>query len=164
MRDVSKLLWKSTCEYKYLSISALPRDVEPMLSDTLSDMAVLPHRDKYGRRIIVYKMWDAEKWPYKKGMEAFYAINLLLSREAKTQVAGITMIGDFSGMSRKHMSTNMEDIRAWSNLISVRPIITYIARIRRAGGHFWPTEINGSKHMHLRYKKIENWLKYFWHS
>ena len=102
-------------------ISALPRDVEPMLSDTLSDMAVLPHRDKYGRRIIVYKMWDAEKWPYKKGMEAFYAINLLLSREAKTQVAGITMIGDFSGMSRKHMSTNMEDIRAWSNLISVRP-------------------------------------------
>ena len=126
MRDVSKLLWKSTCEYKYLSISALPRDVEPMLSDTLSDMAVLPHRDKYGRRIIVYKMWDAEKWPYKKGMEAFYAINLLLSREAKTQVAGITMIGDFSGMSRKHMSTNMEDIRAWSNLISVRPIITLL--------------------------------------
>ena len=119
LRDVSKLLWKSTCEYKYLSISALPRDVEPMLSDTLSDLAVLPHRDKYGRRIIVYKMWDAEKWPYKKGMEAFYAINLLLSREAKTQVAGITMIGDFSGMSRKHMSTNMEDIRAWSNLISV---------------------------------------------
>ena len=125
LRDVSKLLWKSTTVvlhvniYKHLFILALPRDVEPMLSDTLSDLAVLPHRDKYGRRIIVYKMWDAEKWPYKKGMEAFYAINLLLSREAKTQVAGITMIGDFSGMSRKHMSTNMEDIRAWSNLISV---------------------------------------------
>ena len=53
-------------------------------------------------------------------MEAFYVISLLLSREPKTQIAGITMIGDFSGMSRKHMSTNLEDMRAWSNLISVK--------------------------------------------
>ena len=99
--------------------AALPKHVEPMLSDTLKDLAVLPHRDKYGRRILVYKMWDAEKWPYKSGMEALYAVALLMSREPKTQIAGITMIGDFSGMSRKHMSTYMEDIRAWADFMSV---------------------------------------------
>lgn len=91
----------------------------PMLSDTVHDLAVLPHRDKYGRRIVVYKMWDVNKWPYKSGMEALYVIMLLLAREPKTQIAGVTMIGDFSGMSRKHMSTSLEDIRAWANLISV---------------------------------------------
>ena len=64
-------------------------------------------------------MWDAEKWSYKDGMEAFYVIMLLLSREPKTQLAGVTMIGDYSGMSRKHMATNLDDIKAWANLISV---------------------------------------------
>ena len=64
-------------------------------------------------------MWNAEKWSYKDGMEAFYIIMLLLSREPKTQIAGVTMIGDYSGMSRKHMATNLEDIKAWANLISV---------------------------------------------
>ena len=52
--------------FNWLYVSALPVHAEPMISDTLSDMAVLPHRDKYGRRIIVWKMWDAEKWPYKR--------------------------------------------------------------------------------------------------
>jgi hypothetical protein len=97
----------------------MPKHIEPMLRDTLKDFVVLPHRDKYGRRIVVFKMWNANKWPYKKGMEAFYVIMLLLSREPKTQIAGITMLGDYSGMSRKHMATNIEDIRAWANLITV---------------------------------------------
>ena len=64
-------------------------------------------------------MWDAEKWSYRDGMKAFYIIMLLLSREPKTQLAGVTMIGDYSGMSRKHMATNLDDIKAWANLISV---------------------------------------------
>ena len=64
-------------------------------------------------------MWNAEKWSYKSGMEAFYVILLLLAREPKTQIAGVTMIADFSGMSRKHIATNLEDIKAWVNLISV---------------------------------------------
>ena len=91
-----------------------------MLRDTSNDFVVLPHRDKHGRRIVVFKMWDADKWPYKSGLEAVYVILLLLAREPKTQIAGVTMIGDYSGMSRKHMSTNLEDIKAWANLISVR--------------------------------------------
>ena len=36
-----------------------------MLRDTLKDFVVLPHRDKFGRRIVVFKMWDANKWSYK---------------------------------------------------------------------------------------------------
>ena len=90
-----------------------------MIRDTAKDLAVLPHRDKHGRRIIVFKMWDANKWSFKQGLEAFYVIALLLAREPKTQVAGVTMIGDYSGMSRKHMTTNLEDMKAWANLISV---------------------------------------------
>ena len=64
-------------------------------------------------------MWNAEKWSYKDGMEAFYVILLLLAREPKTQIAGVTLIADFSGMTRKHIATDLEDIKAWVNLISV---------------------------------------------
>ena len=99
----------------------LPKHVEPMLRSTLKDFAVLPHRDKNGRRVVAFKMWDADRWSYKDGMEAFYVIMLLLAREPKTQIAGVTMIGDYSGMTRKHMATNLEDIKAWANLISVIP-------------------------------------------
>ena len=77
---------------------------------------ILSFEDCY---LIIIKMWNAEKWSYKDGMEAFYVIMLLLAREPKTQIAGVTMIGDYSGMSRKHMATNLEDIKAWANLISV---------------------------------------------
>ena len=52
-------------------------------------------------------------------MEAFYVILLLLAREPKTQIAGVTLIADFSGMTRKHIATDLEDIKAWVNLISV---------------------------------------------
>ena len=69
--------------------------------------------------MIIFKMWNAEKWSYKSGMEAFYVILLLLAREPKTQIAGVTMIADFSGMTRKHIAANLEDIKAWVNLISV---------------------------------------------
>ena len=64
-------------------------------------------------------MWNSEKWSYKDGMEAFYVILLLLAREPKTQIAGVTLIADFSGMTRKHIATDLEDIKAWVNLISV---------------------------------------------
>ena len=65
------------------------------------------------------KMWNAEKWSYKEGMEAFYVILLLLAREPKTQIAGVTLIADFTGMTRKHIATNLVDLKAWVNLISV---------------------------------------------
>ena len=52
-------------------------------------------------------------------MEAFYIMMLLLASEPKTQIAGMTMIGDYSGMSRKHICTSLEDIKQWANLISV---------------------------------------------
>ena len=71
------------------------------------------NRDTY------FQMWNAEKWSYKDGMEAFYVILLLLAREPKTQIAGVTLIADFSGMTRKHIATDLEDIKAWVNLISV---------------------------------------------
>ena len=58
-------------------------------------------------------MWNAEKWSYKDGMEAFYVILLLLAREPKTQIAGVTLIADFTGMTRKHIATDLEDIKAW---------------------------------------------------
>ena len=97
-----------------------------MLRGTLKDFVVLPHRDKYGRRVVVFKMWDANQWSFKRGMESFYVIMLLLAREPKTQIAGVTIIGDYSGMSRKHMATKLEDIKAWANLISVIPLHPYL--------------------------------------
>ena len=42
--------------FSYSIIQGLPSHVEPMLRNTLKDFVVLPHRDKYGRRIVVFKV------------------------------------------------------------------------------------------------------------
>jgi hypothetical protein len=42
--------------FSYSIIQGLPKHVEPMLRNTLKDFVVLPHRDKYGRRIVVFKV------------------------------------------------------------------------------------------------------------
>ena len=108
-----------------------------MIRDTAKDLAVLPRRDKHGRRVIVFKMWDANKWSFKQGLEAFYVIALFLAREPKTQISGVTMIGDYSGMSRKHMTTNLEDMKAWANLISVWYFLSIFFRSQNIDYRFY---------------------------
>ena len=75
------------------------------------------HRIKFGRRVIVYQMWDAEKYPYRDIMNMFYVICVTLAREPKTQLSGITLIGDMKGMTRKHVPSNWTDFTAWSNFM-----------------------------------------------
>ena len=74
---------------------------------------------QYGRRVVVYQMWDGEKYPYRDIMNMFYVICVMLAREPKTQIAGITMVGDMGGMSRKHVPNTWADITAWATFLKV---------------------------------------------
>ena len=42
--------------FHLIFFSGLPIHVEPMLRDTLKEFVILPHRDKYGRRIVLLKV------------------------------------------------------------------------------------------------------------
>lgn len=75
---------------------------------------------QHGRRIIAYQMWDADKYPYKTIMEMFYVLCMMLSREVKTQIAGITLVGDMAGMSRKHVPSTWSDVQSWATFMKVR--------------------------------------------
>ena len=49
-------------EFNFLFFIALglPKHVEPMLRDTLKDFVILPHRDKFGRRIVLLRVCHAQ--------------------------------------------------------------------------------------------------------
>ncbi|TRY67243.1 hypothetical protein TCAL_11788 [Tigriopus californicus] len=117
--DVKKALdvAKEFLEYKIHCTNVLPSTVREMITDNLKRFMVLPHRDKHGRRIIVYKMWDADKYPYKTIMEMFYVLCMMLSREVKTQIAGISLVGDMAGMTRKHVPSTWSDIQTWATFM-----------------------------------------------
>eukprot|EP00094_Tigriopus_californicus_P012196 TCALIF_11788-PA protein Name:"Protein of unknown function" AED:0.18 eAED:0.18 QI:58/0.66/0.75/1/1/1/4/0/181 len=107
--DVKKALdvAKEFLEYKIHCTNVLPSTVREMITDNL----------KHGRRIIVYKMWDADKYPYKTIMEMFYVLCMMLSREVKTQIAGISLVGDMAGMTRKHVPSTWSDIQTWATFM-----------------------------------------------
>ncbi len=127
-------------------LKALPSLAESMMRDHVDKFMVLPHRDKFGRRVIVYKMWDGVKYPYREIMNMFYVLCVALAREPKTQIAGITLIGDMKvmnlictsnceshcdslqGMTRKHVPSNWADVTAWSNFMKVNKEISFWLR------------------------------------
>ncbi len=47
---------------------------------------IVPLLIQYGRRVVVYRMWNADKYPYQEIMKVFYIMCMTLAREPKTQV------------------------------------------------------------------------------
>ena len=68
----------------------------------------------------MYRSWDAAKYPYKEIMNMFYVLCVLLAQEPKTQIAGIALVGDMSGMTRRHVPSTWADITAWATFMKVQ--------------------------------------------
>ncbi len=67
----------------------------------------------------MYRMWDSDRFPFATSMAMFYVLSMALAREPKTQVAGITMVGDMSGMTRKHVPSTWQHVQAWAAFMKV---------------------------------------------
>ena len=78
---------------------SLPSLARPIF--THQQQTVLPHRDKLGRRVFLFRAgaWD----PYKVSPSDIFAANYLLleliAREPKSQIAGLVMVVDMSGFT-----------------------------------------------------------------
>ena len=92
------------------------KEAKEWLRGKSKDTQALCHRDKYGRRVLTYRMWDGNKYPVNTlGM---FIVYMMLAREPKTQIAGITMVGDFTGVSRKHIPSTIPELKAYNSMIN----------------------------------------------
>ena len=51
----------------------------------------------------------------------------MLAREPKTQIAGIATVGDFSGLTRKHIPFNWSEAKFYGSLIRVRYALFHVS-------------------------------------
>jgi hypothetical protein len=58
---------------------------------------------QYGRRVICLKLWDPTQVNHDEMLCILYQMILLLAREPKTQIAGISVISDQAGLSYSHV-------------------------------------------------------------
>ena len=75
---------------------------------------------KYGRRQILYKMWDADKYPFMRTTKSSFLTYMTLAREPKTQIAGITLLGDMEEMTRRHAPGNWTEVKMYASFLRVR--------------------------------------------
>jgi len=90
-------------EYRQYIAKPLPSELRDLMEATKDLYCVLPHRDKYGRRVIWLKLWDPSKTKHDDMMCILYLVVLMLAREPKTQIAGISVISDQTGLCYSHM-------------------------------------------------------------
>ena len=74
---------------------------------------------QHGRRVIWLKLWDPSKTKHDDMMCILYLVVLMLAREPKTQIAGISVISDQTGLCYSHMPS-MRMVYSYQTLIKVR--------------------------------------------
>lgn len=68
------------------------------------------------------KLWDLEKCSPDKFSSIFYSVVLILSREPKTQIAGISIVVDLKGLCYQHIPS-WKSIKTYIDLFSVSKVI-----------------------------------------
>ena len=84
---------------------------------------VLPHRDKFGRRIFVWRpgRWDPEKICFTDSYCATYMLCEMMAIEPMTQITGCIVVCEGSNMGLKQLKAlSIEDIRNCANFIQVK--------------------------------------------
>ena len=74
---------------------------------------------QHGRRVIWLKLWDPSKTKHDDMMCILYLVVLMLAREPKTQIAGISVISDQTGLCHSHMPS-MRMVYSYQTLIKAR--------------------------------------------
>ena len=82
-------------------------------------MHSLSVQPQYGRRQVLYKMWDAERYPFMRTTKSTFLTYMTLAREPKTQIAGITLLGDMQEMTRKHAPGNWTEVKMYASFMRV---------------------------------------------
>jgi len=112
--DVTKVF----LDYKRTMLgSQLPSDFKDLMEKQKKNCWVLPGRDKHGRRVIYVKLWDKTSCTAEQFLMLGYLTSLVLGREPKTQVAGISVMVDLDGLSWKHVPS-IKNLSTYLKLLS----------------------------------------------
>lgn len=84
----------------------------------------LMDRDSDGSRILVYRipLWDLDNFSPQDAVRLLLYISMTLSEEEETQIAGISIVTDFSGISTRHILPPMEIMRLLNFFLSCDPV------------------------------------------
>ena len=74
--------------------------------------------NQHGRRVIYVKLWDKSTCTAEQFLMLGYLTSLVLGREPKTQVAGISVMVDLDGLSWKHVPS-IKNLSTYLKLLSV---------------------------------------------
>jgi hypothetical protein len=74
-------------------------------------------------------MWDANKFPFMATTCQTFVVHMMLAREPKTKIAGITMLGDMNNMTRKHCRGNWTEGKLSSSFMKVCTCTTFINKV-----------------------------------
>ena len=113
MRDHPKYYLSSLCADK----------IQLVLKEKIH--TVLPHRDKHGRRVFIWRpgQWNPASVNFTDCYCAMYMLCEMMALEPKTQNKGCTVVCDGSNIGFKQLSSmGLEDIRNSANFIQVRII------------------------------------------
>ncbi|XP_064630460.1 alpha-tocopherol transfer protein-like isoform X2 [Lineus longissimus] len=93
------------CEFKEIFCRFVPSAIREVLDDGL--IHVLPYRDSNGCRVIILRpgCWDPveKRYPLYDVMRAMLMVLEKLVQEEATQVNGVVLINDLSGVTWKHV-------------------------------------------------------------
>jgi len=66
---------------------------------------VCEKRDKFGRRVLLMRLgkWDPDTIPVEHFFASVFVLLEMITREVKTQIAGLTVVIDVQGLSFKHI-------------------------------------------------------------
>ncbi|XP_070533460.1 alpha-tocopherol transfer protein-like [Ptychodera flava] len=90
-------------QFKELYADYTPSDVVQQLKDQIH--WILRSRDKDGRRVFIVRPgnWDLEKYSITPCLKTAMMLMELICEEEETQINGVVVIADYSGMSMKHV-------------------------------------------------------------
>ena len=96
--------------------------LQPVFDAQINTM--LEHRDEDGRRVYVYRPGrsDPDVVKFSDIFMALFSFSEMVSEEPKTQVAGVTFVGDATGFGFRQARTfSIQDARTISSFIQVSP-------------------------------------------
>merc|ERR1719309_1021821 len=86
----------------YVEMS-IPSKLEHVWKEKLN--TVLEKRDKFGRRVLIMRLgkWDPDTIPVEHFFASTFVLLETVTKEVKTQIAGLTIVLDIQGFSLKHI-------------------------------------------------------------
>jgi len=101
--DVLRAYFSLGKDYTQYVSRAIPSKLNRVWSNHLNTMT--EKRDKFGRRVYIFRLgqWDPDTVPVEEYYASAFVLMELVSREVKSQIAGVTVVNDVSGFGFRHI-------------------------------------------------------------